>query len=211
MAIFQGMSGEAEDRIVNVFHFTSAATYEEMNPDCIAAVTDFYNGTNPTSTLSAYLSPWLNFPAEIRTYDMDLPKNTRVPSINAWERAFATNPTGLPEEVAACITLHAVVPPALNRRRRGRLYIGPLNASALAGGSNAGPSRPSGVFMNDAAAAAGRLVASGSSGPVWSILSKVPTENYVRIAAGYVDNAFDTQRRRGPDPTARVTFGFPSV
>jgi hypothetical protein len=44
-------------------------------------------------------------------------------------------------------------------------------------------------------------------GVPWCIRSTTPSENFVPIVGGYIDNAFDTQRRRGPADTARLTFG----
>ena len=39
----------------------------------------------------------------------------------------------------------------------------------------------------------------------WGLLS--PTDGAIyAITAGYIDNAFDIQRRRGEDPSAKTTF-----
>jgi hypothetical protein len=206
MAVFQGQSGEAEDRIVNTFHFVGPDAYEDMVDPCILRVQDFYNGANTNNTLSGYMSRWLNFGAEVRTYDLEIPKNTRVPTIQAFDRSFATNDVGLPEEVAVCLTIRGATPPAISRRRRGRLYFGPLNSTALIGGNATGPSRPHGNLITDLTVAALRMINDSGSGGAWCIHSTVPAENFVPVAGGYVDNAFDTQRRRGPDPTTKLEF-----
>jgi hypothetical protein len=45
-----------------------------------------------------------------------------------------------------------------------------------------------------------------AEGNGWSIRSSVPTENFVPVVAGWMDNSFDTQRSRGTDATVRIVF-----
>lgn len=206
MFVGHGPSNLPADRVINVFHFTGPNDYNTDEETCRAKVADFYEGSNPTGAISGYLSPWVQRAYELRAYDMSIPKDTRVPTIEM-RTLGAPFGTGLPEEVAACITLHGQVPPAANRRRSGRLYIGPLVSAAASDGSSSGPSRPGNLFIADLCAAALRLSVVVGAAPNWCIRSTRPAENYVPIYSGYVDNAWDTQRRRGPDPTAKVTWG----
>jgi hypothetical protein len=48
-------------------------------------------------------------------------------------------------------------------------------------------------------------VASTSLAVTWVVVSQVGIEANV-VTAGWCDNAFDTQRRRGNDPSARDTW-----
>jgi hypothetical protein len=58
-------------------------------------------------------------------------------------------------------------------------------------------------------AAHAAFLAADASALRWSIRSITPVENFVPIVAGWIDDAFDTQRRRGPDPSFRTNWGAP--
>jgi hypothetical protein len=95
----------------------------------------------------------------------------------------------------------------LKSRRRGRIYLGPLGSSS--GGSTADGVRPTDDFRTHIIAAAFRLqqaVPTGTGGA----LAVFSHRDWVARQAqtGTVDNAFDTQRRRGVVSTSRM--GSPS-
>lgn len=126
----------------------------------------------------------------------------------------------LPEEVCACISYNADLtnvpvsesnpspPPAIIRpqqRRRGRLYFGPLVAQA--GGDTNNVYRPTTAFMTDIGLSFAFLadeIASATTGEL-AVWSRADADLYP-VVGGYVDNAWDIQRRRGPDPSTRITF-----
>lgn len=89
-------------------------------------------------------------------------------------------------------------------RRRGRIYLGPLNTSCCGiGVGGAGRQRPSATFMADVAGAAVALNADlATLGAPWSVFSRRDWSS-VGVVGGFVDDAFDTQRRRGAKATAR--------
>lgn len=212
MAIHQGGVGLAEDKVVNTFHFFHATSaYVDHVETAIDAVQSFFQGTGFSENaqfqpIEAYLSPWLSGFWEVRAYDLSTPK-IRVPIIRPFTQASFGSGVGLPEEVAAVLSFHGG-PPA-GRRRRGRTYIGPLNMSGAALPTSSGDrSRPSNNLIADLAKAATRML---EVDPTWCIRSSLPSENFVPIVGGHVDNAFDTQRRRGPDPNARTLWPPPGV
>lgn len=205
MAVFQGKSGLPEDQFVNTFHFTGEGTYDEDASLAAAAVFAFYNATDlgPTySPVSSFLSPWLENAYVIKTYDMSIPP-VRVPTDFPQTRIAPTSASGPPEEVAVTLTLHGSVPPA-SPRRRGRIYLGPLNNSAVVSSTATTRSLVHTSFIVALTERAEALV----DWPLltWCIKSVTPAVNYVPIVSGYVDNALDTQRRRGPDATVRTPF-----
>jgi hypothetical protein len=118
----------------------------------------------------------------------------------------------LPLEVAGALSFHgdytgiperagAIRPRA---RLRGRVFLGPLDFVAA---SVAVPSRPSTTFLNAVAAKFTTLRATTptiGTGPamlrVWSRASAVVSP----VVAGYIDDAWDTQERRGLAPSART-------
>jgi hypothetical protein len=114
--------------------------------------------------------------------------------------AIGTQTPG-PREVALCLSARGAPalsgrPPGLLKTERGRTFIGPLSTQYIAA------ERPS-AFLQ------GRLLDVGSNikaitisqpGFLWSAGSDL-----VQVSEIYVDNEWDTQRRRGLRPTGRVT------
>ncbi len=99
-----------------------------------------------------------------------------------------------PQEVALCLSFYAGrnIP-----RRRGRMYMGPWFSGGMAG-------RPTDAQMASLLGIASDLAALGGVDVAWVIHS--PTDNAFRgVTNAWVDNAWDTQRSRGLDPTARQT------
>ena len=87
-------------------------------------------------------------------------------------------------------------------RKRGRIYLGPLRADT--GTTVGNVIRPSTAIRTNVAGAGATLI--DLSGVVrWGVLSQAD-EVIWQIDHGFIDDAFDTQRRRGEDPTARTEF-----
>lgn len=118
---------------------------------------------------------------------------------------FTTAPSGtaLPDEVAICLSFQGQRTAGLPQaRRRGRIYFGPLRTTAATG------NRPSTTLISTLATAAatfGAQVSALGAGYAWGVWSPSDQE-LVEISDGWVDNAFDTQRRRGVATTSRTTF-----
>ena len=89
-------------------------------------------------------------------------------------------------------------------RRSGRIFIGPLNINTVTVDAN-GHARPSATFTDvvlDSAEATQGLL--NGFGHEWAVWSRVDA-NFSNITDVQVDNAFDTQRRRGVRATTRTT------
>lgn len=143
--------------------------------------------------------------------------------------AASSNADGLPEEVALCLSYHgafgtllekgpsdAAIPtseaardagaPAVHTgfdkpksRVRGRIFVGPFNSSVLQGTSPFRPATTTGIAP--IVGAGTRLLA--LTGANWSVWSR-RNASAVTTTAAYVDNAWDTQRRRGLKQSART-------
>lgn len=124
---------------------------------------------------------------------------------DTFDLAAVNSNAQLPSEVAMCLSYQAArtsgVPQA---SRRGRVYIGTIASSAMDAG------RPS-------TAAQTTLVNAGKALYDDLLLCTTPTALTVwsdklrqtgGIAEFWVDDAFDTQRRRGPKPTSRITVSI---
>lgn len=112
-----------------------------------------------------------------------------LPSEAAIVLSFHADLTGVPEEVGATRP---------RARRRGRVFIGPLNANAT---TDAGLVEDQ---IRISVNAAGNFL-KDSSGVDWRVWSRMDATTRA-VVGGSVDNAFDTQRRRGIDATASSSF-----
>lgn len=213
MFVGQGASLLPEDRFVNVFHFHSASGTAGESEYALAhvMVQNFYDLTlSGGNSPGMFLSPYCLRNAQTIVYDLEEPE-PRVPHPDPFILDAAIG-GGMPEEVAIVVSLHG--PPPITARRRGRFYFGPISNAdtCVVAGTNAVPSRPakgSAAHVTQCLlASAQALLDNGqANGLLWSIRSTVPDVNYVPITGGWVDDALDTQRRRGPDPSSRMTFG----
>jgi hypothetical protein len=216
MAIFQASSGKPEDRFVNTFHFvtyTTTLSVEAAQTAARAKVVDFYLGlgsgdTAQTSAVGIYLSPWIQRLAEVRSYDLEEPGTgpgtgvNRTPTIQTFTLPASGSPGGLPEEVAVCLSYSGDAP--VSPRRRGRIFLGPLITGVNLAAIAALPAVPDPTICGNLIKACKRLSKHPTADePVWVIRSSMPEENFVVITKGYVDNAFDTQTRRGPTASTR--------
>nr|CRY97356.1 hypothetical protein [uncultured prokaryote] len=118
--------------------------------------------------------------------------------------ATATSGVPMPSEAALCLSFQAGKVSGGNQaRRRGRVYLGPFSSTYLGGDG-----RPSsGLITIIKDFGDDLLAASIASDPVftWQVYSTV-NESSVDVTEGWVDNAWDTQRRRGLEPSSRSVF-----
>jgi hypothetical protein len=213
-------SGLPEDVITNTYHFESddnvgtdaaSGTIATDGPGLLNRLESFYMALGPL------LAGSLKGTGIIKLYDWaDL-----KPRIVRLERTF-THTTGvgsLPGEVALVLSMKAK--PAAGQaaaRRRGRVYLGPLNTSvSQAPSATSADPRPD---TNDQATMlnAARTMARGSAGGSFRLAVFSPTTFAITADADaswndvetlWMDNAFDTVRSRGARATSRsqVTLG----
>lgn len=218
-------SGVARDNAVNTFHFNGAIS--DPNLATIRdALRDFYTA-DPGSgqTVGRYMSSAFN-DFRIKLYDVT-EEPSGSPLLESADyghtdpKASATN---LPAEVAACLSFEGTPEGGLiQRRRRGRVYIGPLNAGAATAGVN-GVARVAAVFTLAMREAAEDLAADVDGVAEWVVYSRpyagrdaivrpgkstlpaiaARAGTTVNIDRVWTDDAFDTQRRRGERATAKT-------
>lgn len=162
------------------------------------ALFDFY------TALMNYFSPFLAPSWTIKVYDIDQP-TPRVPLVER-DDFGPFSPTGsgaFPTEVAMCLSYRGVLVSGEPKgRRRGRVYLGPLSANAAYNESTG--CRPSANLVS-ALSDAVQALSDGldGSGVLHSVWSRTDDELY-NVVQYWVDNAFDTQRRRGLAPTTKT-------
>lgn len=218
------------DSVVNVMHFKEIGGGSTATPaDLTLKIAQFYNLalTSPTEVpIAGYLSGELSRATDSVHIQYYLVPDVRGPVGAPYAEGFFTlgalagSAKSLPAEVAACLTFDsrldtdASVPETVpggptgpegdahpRARRRGRIYLGPLNdtASSATGGGTAAV-RVSAAFRSSAVRAFSENLADGllPFNLVPAVFS--PTDWIARrIVRVWMDDAFDTQRRRGVD------------
>jgi hypothetical protein len=211
--ILPHLSGLPRDSVVNTYTFFSLNNAFPVTPAAMLALKDrlisIYNDAPPGGQygLGAYIGEGINRGglAEVTVYDLG-PAHPRTPSVWTWAlRNGQGQDNGMPETVAMCISWKNVPPPG-EKRRSGRVYIGPLRSTVVAAaGAHTGPS---GVFITDMAQAGRSLMLApvdpfaAMTGFVLGILSKKHA-NIRQATAVWVDNEFDRVGRRRQRATSR--------
>jgi hypothetical protein len=138
--------------------------------------------------------------SQIRFKAYDLGESPPRTPFDGGALTVATGSASLPSEVAICISYwNGLVP---RPRKRGRLYLGPLVQSVI--DNTATVPRVTTTARSTIAGAGSDLIADNTV-VTWGILSEA--DAVIRtIEHGYVDDAFDIQRRRGEDPSTRLEF-----
>lgn len=140
---------------------------------------------------------------DLVVYAMDDPE-PRAPVLDtSFNLASAPTGTSLPAEVALCLSFQADRVSGISQaRRRGRLYFGPWDTTAL--GTD---QRPSPALVTTLSNAATAFLAQSVTDTdwLWVVYSTV-LDDISYVSNGWIDNAFDTQRRRGLEYTARTLW-----
>lgn len=219
--VMKGASGLAADNFINdfAFKFEAGSPSSSDYANLFDAVDGFFNDASYDTDhrVAYYISPEV---PRTTTHRIDMYHITTgalgSPIFSDdWLGPTAStfgSTTGLPLEVAGVLSFTADLTGILEEsgatrpraRRRGRLYIGPLNVNAILGNTPPYPltdqfqqtMRQAAINMHDAADA---------DGWTWSVWSR--TDAVLRpVVGGWTDNAPDTQRRRGFKASARVTY-----
>jgi hypothetical protein len=107
--------------------------------------------------------------------------------------------TGFPREIALCLSFKNNGQPA--RRRRGRIYV-PLPLFIT--GNAAIGNRPTSSQRDRLIALADAFAAAGGADVSWRVRSQVDQDDF-QVDSAWVDDEWDTQRRRGQRASARTS------
>lgn len=190
------------DKVVNTFHFEGAesATNTANMRDLLV---DFYSDTYLGGTIrglmpdSAVTGDWT-----LNIYCLADPEPRQPRASYEGTMAVSTS-DGLPSEVALCLSYHgAPVSGESQARRRGRIYLGPFTEAM-----NSAEGRPGSGQMDTILGAAAELLAASQASTTWEwvVYSRV-ADATTPVVGGWVDDAWDTQRRRGVARTERRLF-----
>lgn len=202
------------DVAVNTWHFravdgTSPAT---AAADAATVLTAFYNTLTPTIqsvTIGAYLSAQISRASNacrFKTYDLSDPLPRAPIGNSTWTLVAAGADTSYPAEIALCGSYRAAYSSGIPAAsRRGRVYLGPFNTTAPTAASGQ-PARPSTALQANVAKAMSYIpTRCAATSLTWIQFSrKLQAGN--DVVAGWVDDEWDVQRRRGRVATARSTW-----
>jgi hypothetical protein len=187
--IFNNANNLPRDRYVNTLYYdtrddgTAEGTAEDIMDGIHAAYTanglSFLSGSIASMTIKAYATG----------------RNPGGPLAEK-NYAFAPSTSAGPAEVAVCLSYYSG---GNSKRRRGRVYIGPF------AGTQTGSERPSSILRTRILDWASDIAAIGNLSPAnWQQHSRTDA-SYNPVTDFYVDDAWDTQRRRGAAPSGRFT------
>lgn len=199
-------SGLSEDICVNNLHWETDDVLPATLNVIEGWVSTFYNAW------AAYRSPqWTWEQTTVKWYKMgDPPPRAPVREVSLALNA-STGTQALPPELALCCSFQgnrvSGIPQA---RQRGRIYLGPLAGVA----ADTTLARPANAFTTAVQSAADALITvmTGDTNKHWIVFTKyagpVPGGGdwHARVTNGWIDDAWDIQRRRGNRPTSRKLF-----
>lgn len=203
--VLQYFTNIPEDVASNTLYFVTSGT-EITEAECEEAVTRlaaFYSGFDEYLAPTVVRSPG----ASVNIYDM-ADSMPRQPLFPGWGFTLAASNSAfnIPTECAIVMSYHAAFTSGIpNARRRGRIYLGPWNGLSNNSGGATEFSQPASALVTAITGAADELSTLHAEDIVWSQRSST-TQAVAPVAGGWVDNAWDTQRRRGNSPTNRTTF-----
>jgi hypothetical protein len=195
-------TGLAEDIAVNTWGVDASVDVGTWQASYIAALENFYDALQP------YMSSLYTWQAaRVKLYNMADPI-PRVPIFDLPLGLTGSFPLNtLPQEVALCLSFQGAKISGENQaRRRGRIFLGPFSSSA----ADTGTGRPEDDLITAVSDTANTLLttSNAATGWKWAVISVTgPTApNATVVTNGWVDNAWDTQRRRGNKAGARTLF-----
>lgn len=204
--IWEGASHLAEDQYVNTFHFRNDNVNPQDPENVRDMLVDFYTNLAPDQEheLFNWMSPSsISGKWTVKAYDLDQPK-PRYPYFTDTGNVSMQANTALPTENALVLSFQgARIAGSEQNKRRNRIYLGPFNVDANDDGLVRGD------FVQDLLFSAKELLNASDRSNEWNWVVYSPTDdNVVTITDGWVDNAWDTQRRRGIRSTARGIFNL---
>lgn len=185
-------TNEARDRVINTFYLNDTVNLP-------GAATDYQGLCN--DALALWQTAWYTSlglrELRVTAYDVGPPPQYPKATAVVNENAPAVGTGTLGRELAMCLSYYS----EQNRpRQRGRMYLAQIGTGAFVS-----VPRPTQALADKAGALAQGLADLGGLDIDWSVYSK--TDNQARaVTDAWVDNAWDVQRRRGLDATARWTY-----
>lgn len=220
--VFEHRSGLPKDRVVNNFVFAVGSTGLPDDATLSNLRTDlagFYNNVPAGhNAIAGFISPCMSRATDgvaVKFYDLTGHLDGS-PHGSPFATKFFTlldavsGAQGMPSEVAVCMSFQCAYgsDPEFGSgtrprgRDRGRVYLGPLTKSAAEDSGVNGRVQVSQSFRETVVARAEVLMDNAEG--AWSVWSRAGA-TIEPVVKAWVDDAFDTQRRRGEASQGRLT------
>lgn len=199
--VFGGTSNLPTDVYVNTWNFeggesaTDTANIDDM-------LWDFYSEDYGTLPMIDRMGADLyNGDVNVKIYCMADPE-PRVPRATYFHDFNPVSASMLPAEVTMCLSYQgSQVSGEPQARRRGRVFLPPVRATDNAN------ARPADAYVDDTLAGASQLLAAANASVTWQwIVWSRRDDAGIPVVGGWIDNAWDTQRRRGFSTSSRLTW-----
>jgi len=189
-------SGMAADNATNTLYFRADNLNALVSVE--VATQAFY--TDLAALFGSYLKDVDN--VTFKAYDMANPE-PRVPVRTGTFNVPETQDVILPTEVAMVLSFQAAkISGQPQARRRGRIYVPFVRGPALGNDS-----RPTTAAIGLLRVAGENLLAASVAATTWDWVVYSPTTGLDHVITnGWIDNEFDTQRRRGRRATTRTVY-----
>ena len=198
MAIIPHTLGNPADAVTNTFHFDVSDAGGTSTGDIAAGLDTLYATARDAFGSSADL-----LEARYKMYDLtDSEPRAPIYDEAAGIGLAAGGGESLPPELSICLSFQgARISGLAQSRRRGRVYLGPIGIGSSVDGV---PSPSTCGLLMDAGIAL--LAASTATATYTWVVWSPTTQTAIAVTDGWVDNAYDVQRRRGFVPTLRNTW-----
>lgn len=188
--------GAPADACVNTWHFEMDPTVGAATP-VLGALTTFY------TSIQSIFSEKVDLPGcRVKWYNLADPMPRPPFAEGSLGLTGSTGNQIAPPELAICLSFQAKRAAGQKQsRRRGRVYLGPLGFP----GFGVNESVPT-VQLDQIKNAAAALLTASNAAAQWSWVVHSPTTgatSWALVEEGWVDDAFDVQRRRGIESTLR--------
>lgn len=215
--------GASGSKSVNVWHFESDDVETEAN-DADAIADRLVDAYEIIGASVGYWSANLTSDIRVKVYNLE-DEEPRVALQDRLDFLPGVGGSVMPNEVALCASFRSNFASGQNRRRtRGRVYLGPWSTDGLV--DSVGDARPSAGLRTAVINMLDHLLewTAGLGGYRLSIFSRADAGNpaggngaytaaqlvnaFHRAEVTWVDDSWDTQRRRGLASTTRTTGGI---
>lgn len=190
-------SGLPKDASVNTFHIDRTSGLPDFS-DVMAHWKTFIGGQHG---LWGEVVRQNNHPFKV--YNLADPEPRAPVFDDTW--SFTTAPVGetLPTEVSLCISYQAAkVSGEKQANKRGRIYLPPFDIQWTVDG------RPNSTMLEDLTTGFHTFIDNLNGDGYYFVVYSRELEQTFVVEEVWVDNSWDTQRRRGQEPTLRQSTGI---
>jgi len=204
--IFQAASNRPEDGVTNTTHWYKGGAqfdYENIRDMLVDFYSEIPDGAS--NSLTDFMTDkGLSGNWQLKIYRLTDDK-PRAPVYTSQGSFELTSQDCLPAEIALVMSFQAEPESGLTQaRRRNRIYLGPFGVTA-----NKDIGRPADLLVETMLFAGKALLIAQDQSITWGWHIYSPTQNaHYPVASGWVDNAWDSQRRRGVESTLRGGFDY---